>query len=174
MMNYTKSATISTCGLFRYELVRTWGFGEGLLALIMLNPSFADDKKDDPTVSAAVVMAKRWGFGGLIIGNLFAWRSSSPKNLRDAFEAQVAVGIDNDVHLRSIINASSQVMVGWGGEGDRYMERVKQVDHLIRHLNKMPRCIGTTNTGQPKHPLLRFHTAAQKLQASLAFWKMPQ
>lgn len=167
-----KDAYVTSDGLYRYQLFRGWSYLP-ILGLIMLNPSTADALKNDPTVFAAITMATRWGFGGLLIGNLFGWRSSDPGRLRLAELEGVAVGSENDYELRTIIRRADQVMVGWGGEGDRYKDRIRQVDHLIRHLGKIPKCIGTTKTGQPKHPLLRFHTAEQKANAALTPWVMP-
>lgn len=166
-----KDAKISSCGLYRYSLWRSWDQEGGILCLIMLNPSTADAAKDDPTVSAAIKFAQRWGFGSLIIGNLFAWRSSSPKNLRDAVEAQVGVGIDNDGELTDMFLNADEVAVGWGSEGRRYAARVRKVHGMIlTYHGRPPKCVGTTNTGDPKHWLLRFHTAKQKAEAALVPW----
>lgn len=168
-----KSAAISRCGTWRYGLVREWSVVRPRLGLIMLNPSAADAEYDDPTVSASIMLAKRWGFGSLAIGNLFAFRSPSTAVLFEAFKAGLAVGPDCDFHLRTIIHSAQFVMVGWGGEGKRYIDRVRQVDHLIHHMNHLPMCVGVTANGHPKHPLLRYHTAEQKRAAILQLWKLP-
>jgi hypothetical protein len=144
-----------------------------VLGLIMLNPSTADSRKDDPTISAVIKMAQRWGFGWVAIGNLFAWRSSTVVGLDKAVQAGVAVGIENDVYLRQLIGECDVLMVGWGSHGAKYIDRVRQVDHLIHHLRRSPKCIGTTTNGHPKHPLLRFHTAKQKAEAELQRWVCP-
>lgn len=167
-----KHAIISPEGLYRYSLTRSWDDNGDcpMLGVFMLNPSTADAKKDDPTICAIRMMAKRWGFSGFHIGNLFGWRSSSTVRLQLAVIEKVAVGLENDLWIRRIIDRSDKIMVGWGGEGAHYMERVRQVEHLIRHMAKIPYCIGVCENGQPKHPLLRFHTREQKVSAHLTPW----
>lgn len=172
-MTNRSSAEISECGLYRYTLYRRWDHRSSTMGLIMLNPSTAGDVVNDPTVCAAMKLGSRWGFGAMVICNLFAWRSPSTDDLREAFDLGIAVGVENDYHLRQMIGDVSQVVVGWGSWGARYMDRVKQVDHLIRHLNKVPKCIGVTETGHPKHLLMRFHTAQQKASVGLEPWVLP-
>lgn len=45
---------------------------------IMLTPSTADADTDDPTIRRCIGFAKSSGFGGLYVGNLFAYRSTQP------------------------------------------------------------------------------------------------
>lgn len=44
-----RSATISDCGRYRYELTRCWDETKGKALFLGLNPSDADGEKDDPT-----------------------------------------------------------------------------------------------------------------------------
>jgi hypothetical protein len=73
-----KSAVISPCGLYRYRLTRTWDAVRWSAAFVMLNPSTADAVDDDPTIKRCVGFAKRWGCGGIVVANLFAFRSADP------------------------------------------------------------------------------------------------
>jgi hypothetical protein len=74
--NESKSATISQCGLYRYDLWRRWDSSIPGVAFIGLNPSTADAEKDDPTIRKCVAYAKKWGFGSLCMLNLFAFRAT--------------------------------------------------------------------------------------------------
>ena len=49
----------------------------------MLNPSTADETSNDPTVGRCQRRAVQMGYGGLYVGNIFAWRSTDPKGLLD-------------------------------------------------------------------------------------------
>ena len=76
------SATISDCGKYRYKLTRTWDEDKGKVLFIMLNPSTADEKTDDLTTIRCMNFAKKWGYGGIMIGNIYPFRAKRPKDLR--------------------------------------------------------------------------------------------
>ena len=57
---------------YRYALWRVWDHDENLYNFLLLNPSFADEATNDPTIERCERRARRWGFGGLIVTNLFA------------------------------------------------------------------------------------------------------
>ncbi len=77
----TMNAVISACGTWRYELRRIWDDNLPLLVICMLNPSRADATINDPTVLNLIHFARLWGYGGILIVNLFAFRSSSPDEM---------------------------------------------------------------------------------------------
>jgi hypothetical protein len=51
-------------------LWRRWADGP-VANFLMLNPSTADEVKLDPSCTRARLYAERWGFGALIVTNLF-------------------------------------------------------------------------------------------------------
>ena len=65
---------------YRYRLERHWSGGEGLCAFIMLNPSTANALNDDPTIRRCIGFARRWGYGGLLVANLFARPIATPSS----------------------------------------------------------------------------------------------
>ena len=79
-----KSAILSDCGAYRYELRRTWDDQLPVLLWIGLNPSTADHLHDDPTNRRIADFSRRWGYGGYVLANLFAYRSPDPKALKHA------------------------------------------------------------------------------------------
>ena len=76
------SAIISNCNKYRYKLTRTWNEDKGKALFIMLNPSTADEKTDDLTTRRCINFAKKWGYGGIMIGNIYPFRAKRPKDLR--------------------------------------------------------------------------------------------
>jgi hypothetical protein len=136
-----KGATISACGKYRYELWREWDSSLPKLVFIMLNPSTADASKDDPTIRRCIGFAKREGCGSVSIINLFAYRSSDPKEL-------IKVGDpfgDNENFLKIFLYQDTRIIAAWG--------------NIPKGL-KMPvleevevECLGITKLGNPKHPL---------------------
>jgi hypothetical protein len=66
---------------YRYRLVRTWDEGKRHIMFVTMNPSTADPLVDDPTVEKCGRFARAWGYGGLYVGNTFAYRATDKKRL---------------------------------------------------------------------------------------------
>ena len=81
-----KGATISECGLYRYSLTRVWDDVLPMCIFVMLNPSTADADIDDPTIRRCINFAKREGCGSLMVVNLFAYRATSPADMKAAVD----------------------------------------------------------------------------------------
>ena len=108
-------ATFSTCRTFRYTLCRIWNANVPPLLCILLNPSTADEVKNDPTVERCERRAISGGFGGLIVCNAFALRSTDPGVLRTVVDP---VGPDNDDAILKMAKMAGQVVCGWGTHGN--------------------------------------------------------
>lgn len=114
---------------------------------IGLNPSTADEVKNDPTVTRCINYAKRWGYGGMIMSNIFAYRATDPKVMK---AAQGPVGPDNDRWLLKLAKGADLIVAVWGNHG-QFMGRGEAVMKLFngRELH----CLSLNKTGHPKHPL---------------------
>ncbi|MHC2492094.1 hypothetical protein ACVII0_005948 [Sinorhizobium meliloti] len=141
------SATISRCGAYRYRLERQWDSEKAKVAFLMLNPSIADACQDDPTIRRCVGFARAWGHGGLIVGNLFALRSTDPKVLYDHPDP---IGPDNDKHLLSIAQSARKIICAWGTHGTLH-DRGREVAERLAFFN--PAALKLTADGHPVHPL---------------------
>jgi len=155
-----RSAVISPCGLYRYELRRVWDDSLPVLVVCMLNPSTANHEREDPTLLALIHFARLWGYGALLIVNLYAFRSPSPDVM---MKAGHAVGPDNGLHMTNALviannRGRGQLLAAWGnggkidfGHGDR------EAWFKARARNNMLDliCLGTTADGSPKHPMAR-------------------
>ena len=155
-------ATISDCGLFRYDLVRTWAKDLPTVTFIMLNPSTADGRVDDPTIRRCVGFAKRWKCGTLRVANLFALRSTSPGAL---YESNDPIGPKNDEAILAAARAATNVTIAaWGVHGV-HLDRGDEVRRLLRSWKIRLYHLGlSVTTGQPRHPLyLNGETAPERL-----------
>jgi hypothetical protein len=147
-----KSANISDCGLYRYQLSRFWG-PEHALPFVMLNPSTADATVDDPTIRRCMAFAKREKAGGIIVVNLYGLRATDPKDLLRAGDP---FGPDNRANIKLLgdwaMRADMPVVCAWGTGG-----WIKSADtatiHLLKSTHAKLVCLGTTKAGHPKHPL---------------------
>lgn len=151
----TSSARFSPCKRYRYELRRTWDPSKRPLIVCALNPSTATALVEDPSVRRMLDFADRWGCGGLLLLNIFAFRSTDPKALRTLLKAgEDPIGSENDATIRSVFRANKdcRLLLAWGGHGtleDRGLRVAKMA--LVEHGT--PECFGLTQSGQPRHPL---------------------
>lgn len=140
---------------FRYELRRVWDGRKPLLVVCMLNPSTADHQKDDPTILALIHFARLWGYGGLLVVNLCAFRASSPTVMMAAADC---IGTENEDHIeRALAYAQAngrQALAAWGNDG-QFMTLEPHVRNRASVLGVDLICLGTTNSGAPKHPMAR-------------------
>ena len=120
-----------------------------VVLFIMLNPSTADEWKDDPTIRRGMGFASLWGFGWFVACNLFALRSTDPRRL---YQADDAAGPENDMHILGAAQESDLTVCAWGNHGQLHGRGVQVVQMLQSQGIKLHH-LGLTKVGQPKHPL---------------------
>jgi hypothetical protein len=131
---------------YRYLLWRAWGDGGRFALFILLNPSTADQDSNDPTVERCERRARTLGFDGLLVANLFAFRSTQPDILR---AAPAPIGPRNDAAISLAQPLAEQTICGWGAHG-RHRRRGETV---LARLRPPLYHLGLTRGGQPRHPL---------------------
>lgn len=144
-----KGATFSPDRRHRYTLWRDCLLGVdnvSTLVVIGLNPSTADEKVDDPTIRRCLGFARAWGFGRLVMLNLFAFRATDPADMKRAADP---VGPENDTTLIAETKGRA-VLCAWGADGG-FLGRSGVVRRLLEGRDL--RCLGRTKSGEPKHPL---------------------
>lgn len=139
-----RGADISPCGLFRYTVWDAWGDGPWV-NFCALNPSTADATKNDPSFTRMKNFAKAWGYSGLVITNLFAFRATDP---RDMMAAADPVGMKNDDTLTFVAGICDLTVAAWGVHG-AHRGRDAEVRKLLPRLHYLR----LTKTGHPGHPL---------------------
>jgi hypothetical protein len=135
--------------MFRYALWRTWEPTGHKLLFIGLNPSTANDTRNDPTIRRLIGFAKSWGFGGLFAGNLFSLVSAYPDVLWLKPASDLSRGL-NDTAIKRMRELSTKVIVGWGNQGRNAGTRPAEVLALV---GEPVYCLKTKKTGEPSHPL---------------------
>ena len=141
-----RTAEISECGRYRYRLTRRWDESRPAVMFVMLNPSTADACQDDPTISRCIRFAREWGYGELLVGNLFALRSADPGAL---LRSDDPVGPDNDDALLDLAQSAALVIAAWGDKG-AFMRRNEAALQL---LPARFYALKLTQRGHPGHPL---------------------
>ncbi len=141
-----RTASYSRDRRYRYALGRRWGEGR-TLTWVMLNPSMADERRDDPTIRRCISFSQEWGFSALQVVNLFALRTPHPRAL---LEAGDALGPRGEHTLRTAIRDAEVVVAAWGNVHPRLAGRAEAVRRL---LPPDAWCLGVTGRGEPRHPL---------------------
>lgn len=155
----TKSAEVSECGRYRWWLRRGWKNWNklglpvkslGVCCFVMLNPSTADDRQDDPTIRRCICFAKTWGYDTLSVRNLFAWRATDPRELFNA--ESVTGGQRGDSELLAACTADLTVLA-WGANVPFCRDK-QALEMFTRSFPGKPLyCLGLTKAGNPRHPL---------------------
>ena len=140
-----KNATFSDCRKYRYALSRTWNGKKKTILFIGLNPSTANEKIDDPTIRRCINYAQNWGYGSLLMVNLFAYRATLPSELKNV---KNPIGNDNDLHIIELSKKADIAVAAWGNEGT-LLNRDKEVKKILPNLM----CLKINKSGQPAHPL---------------------
>lgn len=145
--------------VYRYTLWREWALEDLLgdcsaltrahqyLMVIGLNPSTADETKNDPTIRKCIGFAKRWGYGALCMTNLFAWRDTDPAKMKAQPEP---VGPENDSWLANCAFNAGRVLAAWG-KHDAHRGRAEAVQEMLWFTSVY--CLRKNKDGSPEHPL---------------------
>lgn len=147
-------AVFSSCGTYRYGLMRDWGGwnGQGHALWVMLNPSTATAEIDDPTIRRCQTFAIRWGLEGITVVNLFAFRSTQPAGLSTTEDP---VGPRNDAVLAAVA-ASDKFKItvaAWGRHGVLQNRGATVAGIFAGKGRTLHRVAPVTRNGQPGHPL---------------------
>ncbi len=159
------TAVISDDLHYRYWLSRS-GHGVGPAVLwCMLNPSYADGTRNDPTVTRLISFSKRLPF---VVVNLNGFRATDPRELRTVADP---VGPQNDQYLRLACSKFPVVVCAWGANAEK--SRVEAFLAIAKEMNCKLVCLGTTKDGSPRHPLyVKGDTPFQEWDA--AMWGLKQ
>ena len=151
MKQLHKTAAISRCEKYRYKLTRTWDEDKGKVLFVMLNPSTANHIENDLTTIRCINFAEKWGYGGIMIGNIYPFRAKRPKDLKkwlnkgsdyDFWKS----GYDNEKYVKDMAQQADLIVCAWGCNHPGVPEWVDELGDLF-YLELCKDDI------TPKHPL---------------------
>ncbi len=143
-------AVFSDDRAYRYFLRREWDGASGeTVCWILLNPSTADETVDDPTIRRCIGFSKSWGYEKLCVVNLFAFRATSPTDMKTANDP---VGPMNNRWIIQGAEVSDIVIAGWGQHGS-YRGRSGEVRQMLMNGEVSLFSLRRNKNGQPSHPL---------------------
>lgn len=151
------SAILSADEKHRYRLDRIWNPEAPVLVFIMLNPSTADAKTDDPTIRRCMSFADDMGCGGVVVFNLFSLRTPYPEELWRSDQPVRKKNIAEVAHGLATLNVK-HVVAAWGAaKGPKVSplieSRVIRTRAVVDGAGFALKCLGQTKMGKPRHPL---------------------
>ncbi len=166
-------ASFSACGLYRWSLERKLRRSQRIIIYLGLNPSKASFSYNDQTLRRLINSCYLWGYGSLIVINLFARVNSSPSIIKRCHDP---IGKDNDKELLRRAyqweqNPLCDLWLGWGDKGTLRNRNVDVMKALKKNATKRrlkypfakgPLAIGVTKKGHPRHPLYCSHKEGLK------------
>ena len=147
IVSSASGALFSPCRRWRYLLWRQWDAAKPVANFLMLNPSTADEFKLDPSCTRARRYAEAWGYGGLIVTNVFGFRSTDPGKLRTTPDP---VGPGNDAAIVRAAKEAEIVVCAWGNHG-AFLERSARIKALLRKSRL--HALRVNANGEPAPPL---------------------
>jgi len=150
----TRRVVFSDCGLYRYLLEHDFGGTGPVISIGMVNPSSADEEKNDPTMTKIDGFAAHLGASKVKVWNKCALRNKDVKALRAAADP---IGPENDAYIEQAIRDADIHIVAWGPLAKLprpLRNRWRDVVDVMTRAGCRPMCWGTAGDGQPRHPLM--------------------
>jgi hypothetical protein len=146
----TGSATFSDCMRYRYRLSRIWLPHKPKVCFVMLNPSTANHDILDPTVTRCKKRAQKLGYGGLEVVNIFALRSTDPKEL---YKVSDPVGPENFASISEALSECAIAICAWGSHGNLLNVGSIIKDCINQFFPGKSHYLKLNSDGSPAHPL---------------------
>ena len=142
-------AEYSDCEAYRYSLTRVWQKDGRKVMFVMLNPSTADEMRNDPTVERCERRARVLGYGGFRVTNIFAFRATDPRDMR---RAAAPVGALNNAAIKEGADWADDIIAAWGVHGE-HQDQGPRIARLLAKYETPVYHLGLTKAGHPRHPL---------------------
>lgn len=159
--NAARWAVFSEDGQHRFLLCRRWVdiTTAPTLVLVGLNPSDADEVKDDPTIRKDIGFAKRYGCGGILKVNLSSFVTPYPRELRQYLKARCSALRHSENHqaiawaLATLHGCGTLRVAAWGNLDNRLTTHLQESLVVARGASGGDLyCFGKTKLECPRHP----------------------
>jgi hypothetical protein len=135
---------------YRYRLGRRWSDGPAVL-LVMMNPSTADPMRDDRTIAKVTKLARLWGYGTLLVGNVHAYRCTDQGRLAETADP---CGPENDAHLLAMAAEAELIVMAYGSPKlPQLRVRGPLVAGMLQAAGHRLHALRLSVDGVPWHPL---------------------
>jgi hypothetical protein len=122
-----------------------WNEHMPIAMIIGLNPSTADQTRNDPTITRCINFSRSWGYGGVCVTNLFGFRATAPTELKAHHDP---IGKENDAWVHEMAKGAAITVAAWGNHG-KFLNRSLEILPSLDQLH----CIKMNKSGEPAHPL---------------------
>ena len=150
MVTETRNAFFSDDRIYRYYLHVQWDADKQSLVVIGLNPSTADELKDDPTLRRVKKYAKDMDLGGVLMLNAFAYRSTNPRGLLTVDDPIGPLNTPRNIEMWALSVSGLVPVAAWGN--NLYKPQLKFREKQLREIPYLD-CFRKTKDGYPEHPL---------------------
>jgi serine/threonine protein phosphatase 1 len=138
--------------------------GDNPIICFGINPSRANDVKDDPTISRIKKIAAENNCDGWVMLNLYPQRATNPDDIHQ--EADKALILKNAVIIRSVFKAypDALILASWGDaiKKRNYLKDCLKTIISIDHDRRWVCRGGLTAKGNPRHQLYVAHNTPLK------------
>lgn len=132
----------------RYVLWRVWDAARPRAFVVGLNPSVADETRDDPTMRRLRGLLTENGYGGFTMANLYDRVTPYPRELVDGD----LFGPDRHRVLAAEMGKCQAAVAAWGAHPLAEKGALGMMVMLSAHQLEVL-CFGVTQSGMPRHPL---------------------
>ena len=139
----------SDCLRYRYGLAEIWDESLPQVMFLLMNPSVACVEHADPTLIKTGKFARRWGYGGQLVGNVHGYRVTNSKLLASVVDP---VGPWNDAILLQMASNAEMLVLAYGLPPKALRARASQIVELLRGKVRL-KYLRLTKDGTPEHPL---------------------
>ena len=136
-----KFAEFSKDKKHRYYLSRKWSENEQVL-YVLLNPSKANNIKNDHTINRLITISKNLGYGGFEVVNLYTIINPKRNKL---YEKKRKFSEKNKKLIAKLVARHKTIIYGWGA--------TENEPNWLSNIVKSPLCFNINKNGTPKHPL---------------------